>query len=557
MTFLRALATLPPLLLSASGAFALLSPAHSHAFSSARPRLDLVLATTPRPTTPDPRFYDDAENRPLHGWTHDTLFEWTYLDAFPQLRTLLAAERGTFNAQKTRLTLRLKQGATFSDGEPITARHFIASWRSLEGLPPESMARRTFFSVMRSFRATNSDTLVIEFDRPHPDFEMLLALPFTAPLPLGRKLLPELPLPSQPFAGSDSPLPSSGPFILSAWHPGHGLTLEARKGYSNSFFPTKAGEKFSELPLDSLSSKPIPLINGIRVDWVDSIEKARSKFLAGDADLLELPAGSNESTENLAHQGIHLETGWRPALTFSVLNLQSLPDARLRRRILSLLDRSFWKSISGLSPEALPRAEHPELPLLEDWLDIGTLKSRSTNRRAAPSKRTGSPKPIDRPLQMRIAGSDPLSERILEAARQRLENSGLKVAASNSDLPEAMRAFRAGEVDILITGWRWESPTIEAVVGPVAWLQPEGQHQSTEIRKLESLLRSTTARDSEGFRKIEEYLNHLAIWSPGPRHERRVLVQAWVRGYRIRSAVENPERYLSVDLDLRKLRIGR
>jgi ABC-type transport system substrate-binding protein len=329
---------------SAIVAASLLTSTPSWGFSSTRPRLDLVIATSTRPTSPDARTWSTTANRPLLTWIHDTLFELTYLDQFPRLRTVLAAERGTWDASRTTLTIRIKSGAMFSTGEPITTKNFIASWETLASLPKDSAPQRAFMSRIRSFESRDAETLVLKLAAPDPDFEKVLALPFTAPIALGTGVLAPSIASTDHFSATQKPPASSGPFVLTDWHPGFGLVLRAREGYSNSFYPTEAATEYRDLGYLQQASKPLPQVDGIRVDWVANEREAWSRFVDGRADLIDVhPEFAAEALApekpwllqaRWASKGIRLERGWRPTMTVALLNLKTLPQIEVRRRIV-------------------------------------------------------------------------------------------------------------------------------------------------------------------------------------------------------------------------------
>ena len=52
------------------------------------------------------------------------------------------AKSWTTDATKTRVTLVLREGAQFSNGEPLTARDVVAAWRTAAGTSDSSLARR-------------------------------------------------------------------------------------------------------------------------------------------------------------------------------------------------------------------------------------------------------------------------------------------------------------------------------------------------------------------------------------------------------------------------------
>ncbi|MBU6375478.1 MAG: hypothetical protein KGQ59_05740 [Bdellovibrionales bacterium] len=509
-------------------------------FSESRPRLDVIIATSERTTGHD--------DRTVVSWTTDTLFELTYLDEFPQIRPILAAERGEFDRTQRTLKLRLKKGLTFSDGASITAKSFVDSWENQKSAPKSSTVWRIFLSRIQSFEAPNDETLIIHFFQPEPDFEIVLTRPFTAPRPIGQSSA------------------NSGPFTLSEWQPGYGLILKSRSNYTHSFFPAQASAEFREAGYLSQSSKPLPQIDGIRVDWTENEAAAWNLFREGKADLVELresfadqvvePSKPWTLQSSIGASGVKLEKGWKPTFSLALLNLKTLEETQIRKAILSQLDRSFWAEIPGFLDSSLPKVETPALPRLDNWIDDGirenkksvtqSLKSHKSSDQPSRSLKTG------KLIRLAVVGTDEQGRKILERAHSRLQSGGFSVESRTEDLQAAIDSFKKGELDVIILGWTWDIPTLRNVIEPIFALQPDETRLQSEIRALNSLSRPSSRKPNPGVRDLNARLEKLAIWSPGPRHHRRVLVQPWIFGFHVSSAWASPERYLWIDRELRK-----
>ncbi|MEN9723203.1 MAG: hypothetical protein RJB38_1189 [Pseudomonadota bacterium] len=534
-------------------------------FSSPRPRLDLVMATTERPSHPDSRGYEDSANRALLSWTHDTLYEWTHLDTTPKLRAVLAAERASFDTARKVVTIRLKSGLTFSSGEPLEASHFIQAWRSLEKLPEHSIARRSFLSRMSSYRAINPQTIQIQLREPDPQFEMRLALAFTAPVL--QSAIPDSSPTAPAFSGTASPLPGSGPFILSAWHPGYGLILNARRGYNHSFFPDEASPEYRITGELQHSSKALPQLDGIRVDWVKTEDEAWKAFRTGKSDLLELHENSPQeifsgpSKRDLApqwvKQGITIEKGWRPSVSLALLNLKTLPARDQRREILAQLGRQFWREIPGFREEALGPVSLSEFPLVSQWVEVAKPVSTSAPLSSMASRpgprRVAQKSAAARPLRLTVIGEGATAQKLLDLATERLEAIGYAPEGQNLEIGPAIQAFRDGQTDLLFLGWTWETPTWASVLEPLFYLEPQSPPESSRLLQV---LKKQAAAEFVDLEALHSTLEQLAVWSPGPRHERRVLVQPWIRGFHVSPATERPEKYLRLDHELRVRALG-
>jgi oligopeptide transport system substrate-binding protein len=193
-------------------------------------------------------------------------------------------------------TFRLRPNTLWSDGAPLRAADFVASWR--RALTPATAASYAgmFFPILGAeqlFRggeardfleqgvtAPDDRTLVVRLGRPCAYFLELTAFPTFAPVRVelierhgGEWLKPGL-------------LVGSGPFVLRQWEPRQRIVMERNPHYWDA--GSVRLERVTALPLDDLNTAYSMYLRG-GVDWLPSIPQARVEEIRRHADYYVTP----------------------------------------------------------------------------------------------------------------------------------------------------------------------------------------------------------------------------------------------------------------------------
>ncbi len=239
-----------------------------------------------------------------------------------------AAERWETSHDGLTWTFHLRTGATWSNGDPVTARDFVASYRRL--LRPATAAPKAalFFAVRGAedfnhgrtadfadvgFRAADDRTLVVTLARPAPHF---LALAASGPW---------IPVHSATVERHDRRWTQpgqhvgNGPFTLTEWRPSQRIVVTRRADYWDA------------------AAVKVNAIHFIAFDHGDAEERA---FRAGQLDVTmavpqsKLAAYAAERPTRLRQVPLH-ETRY---LAFNTQR-GPLADARVRRALSLAVDR--------------------------------------------------------------------------------------------------------------------------------------------------------------------------------------------------------------------------
>jgi peptide/nickel transport system substrate-binding protein len=161
-----------------------------------------------------------------HIWGHVT-DKLLYVDAEGKVSPWLV-ERWEQNDNATEFTLHLKQGVTFSDGEPLDAKAVVANldiWyagRKNEGINPIGLFPKTYDRA----EAIDATTVKVFFKKP--------TLGFIPTLGYHGSILTSPKSIAQPASAQAdlSKTAGSGPYVVESWKEGDHVTLTKRKDYN-------------------------------------------------------------------------------------------------------------------------------------------------------------------------------------------------------------------------------------------------------------------------------------------------------------------------------------
>lgn len=378
-------------------------------------------------------------------------------------------------------TFRLRNAARWSDGQPVTAGHFIGAYRRL--LSPETASPKAtiFFGVQNArafasgrerdfsavgFRAADPRTLIVTLESPNPRFPHVVAsgpwLPVRVDLATrhGRRW-------TEPgnFVGN-------GPFTLEEWRPDQHIAVRRNPDWHGATTVVLDGIRF------------------VRFDSSDSEERA---YRAGQIDVTmaipasKVPVYARERPAEL-HRTAMIETRHlvfnlrRPALSGSTRRALSLAIDRQRLTERVLLG-SHAPADTFLPPQLRPTVERGEKPVTFDPAEARRLLAEA----GFPGGR-GFP---------RLELSGWTNATVLEALQQMWrEHLGVEVTITLREAKVHLDALRAGGFDIafataipdavdpgamlgdLVTGAAlnypgWSDPGFDRAVASGRWAEAE------------------------------------------------------------------------------------
>ncbi|GLK65705.1 ABC transporter substrate-binding protein [Paracoccus kondratievae] len=241
------------------------------------------------------------------------------------------AESWSFSEDSKVLTLKLRSGATFHDGQPITAEDVIWSL----GVVKENHPFSSMLAPAETFEAPDQQTVVIRMTQPHPAILLVLSSALTPIMPKhvfddGQDIK------SNPK--NNMPV-GSGPFKVTAFEPGQHIILERHDGFflkDRPYLDRIVIRQYQDpnsavLALESGEAQLFPMLDSTRL--IRRLEKSSSLTISDQG-----------------YAGIG-PVNW---LAFNTKH-PALSDVRVRRAIAYAIDRNFiTKALhSGLSKPAI------------------------------------------------------------------------------------------------------------------------------------------------------------------------------------------------------------
>jgi ABC-type transport system substrate-binding protein len=227
-------------------------------------------------------------------------------------RLSLLAEDPEVRTEGDRMTVRfrIREGALWSDGEPITVDDVAFTWRVMTESALEVTDPQGFDHVVDVVEISPTEGELV-LSPPLASWRDLFAA--------GRFVLPGHTV-SEPAAvgeWDEGPPVGAGPFLLERWERGRAVVLAAD--------PTAAG--------------PDPLAERIEVTFVPDPTTAIQLLEAGLLDAVAPMLGVSWSRRLAAVPGVRISEAYGPDLMHLVMNAQTLESADTRRRIAEAIDR--------------------------------------------------------------------------------------------------------------------------------------------------------------------------------------------------------------------------
>jgi peptide/nickel transport system substrate-binding protein len=292
------------------------------------------------------------------------------LNAVPVLAAEIpTAENGGLSADGTVITFKVRDGAKWSDGEPITADDFVFYYDMVIDPGNTPSSRSPWDTKVKSVEAPDPQTVVITTNEPYAPWLATLIMP-----PLPKHIL-------QPVFDSDgtidsadwnrNPTVTSGPYKFVNWESGSEMNFVRNENYV----------------LDQAK------IENIKIQFVPDAQTVVSALVAGDTDVGtfidpgEVPGLTDSGKVNIESVG----SGYNEGIFFNVGDdgNPALKDVNIRKALMMLIDRdkinhdlnkdvvhtgtSFWENTPYANPDLKPIPYDPEaaVKMLDDsgWVD--------------------------------------------------------------------------------------------------------------------------------------------------------------------------------------------
>lgn len=444
------------------------------------PTDDVLNVAIPEPATLDPLRIQDPGSVLVARQLYEGLTRWDPVTE--KVRPAAAESWRVSNGGRT-FTFKLREGMTFHDGTPVTAKDFrfafdrIALKENASGLAYtlDRVAGFTDVNQLGKSRqlsgiATPSDlTLTITLSEPYYDFPAVLTHPALVPLSARRV--------NQIDDFLAAPV-GNGPFKMAElWSPGQPVILEAFPG-------------FIETPdLDGIRFLPFP---DAAASWL--------LFRDGELDVAEVPAGQIEDAEQA-----YGDQGFKPFLAsyYYGFNLRSksLKSVRLRKAVNRAIDRDAITSTiykgtmnppRGIVPAGMPGFQENICAVLCRY-SPSTARSLLQNVKAK-----------DRKLTLEFTKGEPHDD-VARMVRDDLEEVGFEIKVRAFPFAKYLKRLRDGDQAVYRLGWIAEYPVPDVFLSSLFGTGSTDNHFGFSSAKVDALLREAHAEPSAG-RRVQLYI---------------------------------------------------
>jgi peptide/nickel transport system substrate-binding protein/oligopeptide transport system substrate-binding protein len=398
------------------------------------------------PRSIDPSLSTDVPTGRAVGYLFDGL---TAFDAAANVHPALA-ERWDVSPDGRTYTFHLRNGVTFHDGTPFTARHVLSSWLRVldpkaksgrgEPLYPIVGAREYAQGTRKRLDGVvirDDSTVVISLKEPNAIFPKLLAMPVGAIVP--ENAGPDL---------SDHPI-GTGPWKFVEWKHDDYLLFARNPDYWGG--PPKA--------------------ESLRARIISDPSTSVAEFESGNVSILRVPASeARDWTENDARKPL-LKSVAALQLVYVAMNVTRGPlaDTRVRQainyavdvpRIIERLVGGRGTQAGGVIPPSLPGYDSTRKPYSYDPAKAKQLLAEA-----------GHANGIDLELW---CSTNPTYIRIAETMQAYLGQVGVRAKIIQREAAATRTAARNGETDMILKDWYADYPDAENFLGPLLQSSSKG-----------------------------------------------------------------------------------
>lgn len=420
----------------------------------------------------DPRDLDTPDALLLASQLFDGLVEYD-----PDTAEVLPAAAETWEVLEGGRThvFRLREGATFHDGTPVTADSFVTAWNRLA----DPLATKPFAFLLESVQgfqrfqedlavtrlsgveASTPRVLEVRLNRSWPDFVALLAHPALSPVPG--------PSPAQTFG--TQPV-GNGPYsLVGTLTPGSPIRLRSHLGYYG----------------------PPPPVAAVEYRPFEAPEDAWPEFLGGELELAEIPAGVlNDATSRFGSQGVAtlaraLYCGFNEDdERFADRDLRTAVSLGIdREEVLETVYARIPEAATGLVPSSIP-GHSPAV--CGDRCAHDPARAQALIRDLPRRERTFS---LD--YAASLAG-----DRLAAQLAAQLREVGFRVTPRPHLAAEYESVLEEGEHEMFCLVWVADYPRQQAFLEPLLSSDSVDNHGGIEDPRLDALLEEarTTADDA-------------------------------------------------------------
>lgn len=441
--------------------------------------------------TLDPAISYDLVSGTILNQTYETLLQYHYLKRPYTLEPLLAEEMPSISEDGKTITIKIKKGVKFHDSLGLPARtlksqDFITQFKRIAFKPTKSNGwflfknkivgldafRKLAKNDFKKFKSLaveglipyDDHTLVIKLKNPYPQFLNVLAMNFTAPVPIEAV---------EKFSNNLSNIEvGTGAFYLKDYNPSSNIELKKFKNYHEQFYPSEGDRYSNSNNLLKDAGKKLPLLDGAKFHIIKEDQPRWLQFLNKKIDLLRIPKDNfanavkagGEISKELKDKGIALQIA--PSLTYWWISF-NMKDSIVGKsknlrlaiahaididRYISLFTNNTGQKAFSIFPPGIPGYTASSKIMNSYDLD----RARDYLKKAGYENGNGLPI-----INYDVRGSDSTKRQAGEFIKTQLEKIGIRVNVVTNTFPGFLKKKRTGKLQMWLGGWAMDYPDAE------------------------------------------------------------------------------------------------
>ena len=369
----------------------------------------------------------------------------------------------------------------------------------------------------------------------------------------------------------------TGPYRLKSWTRGQRITLDANPDYRDVTFPAPGA---GSTPADAATAKDLvgrklPLVGNVDISIIEEAQPRLLSFDSGKLDYVEVPLTLASTVLQgatlkpaLAQRGIVLHRDIAPSISFYFFNLEDpvvggyTPERLALRRAISMAyDRKTaiaqlkdGQAVPANQPVPPPLYGHDpkyvapyayDLPAARALLDKFGYRDRDGDGYRE--------QPDGKPLTLVLASTTDNAARTSdELWKRNMDALGLRITFLKNKWPELNKMSEAGQ--LMMWGLGWSSTTPDGIDNYIYFVSTNiGTSNDARMRLPEFDALYEKARDMPHspqrtalFDRMNDLIYGYAPWIFTDYPYQNMLVQSWVKGYKLNTFAQQQWRYLDV-----------
>ncbi|WP_274562206.1 ABC transporter substrate-binding protein [Streptomyces spiramyceticus] len=424
----------------------------------------------------------------------------------------------------------LRDGVTFEDGSPITSKDIKygieRTWATdviaggpgylKQVLDPKGEYKGPYKDKskdklgLKAIETPDDKTIIFKLPKPNGDFEQILALPTSTPVPQAKDTGAKFGL--KPF--------SSGPYKFESYTPGKGGTLVRNTNWKKSSDPIRPA-----------------LPDKITVTISSNADDIDKRLIKGDYDLDLNATGMTQSgrTEALQKHKANVDNGLTNFIRYAVFpeTVAPMNNIDCRKAVIYAADKKSLQTARGgplaggeIAENMLPKS----IKGTDNYDPYGVLKDPGANVAKAKEHLKACGKPNGFKTTISVRNNKPQEVATAESLQASLEKVGIKAeidqidGAQSSSINGSPKVVKSKGYGIIISGWGPDFPTGQGFSQPLVdgrFIVPSGNYNNSEtndpkINKLfdDAIAETDPDKAGEIYKEINHMVSDRAVYLP-------------------------------------------